>query len=229
MEAQFSAIADHALLVTFAQELSDAAHAHVIALDMALGTNVPVGVIETVPALVNLLVSFDPIATDHLTVQKHVGACLEELKLQEIAGGRRCVQVCYEPPFAPDLDAVASATGLSREAVINAHLEGDYRALMYGFAPGYAYLAGVPNQIQVPRKTTPVRDVPAGSVIIAGPQCLVTTLTMPTGWSNIGRSPTPIFTGDPEHPFLFDVGDNVTFERIDCTTYQRLSQGGNNV
>ena len=42
MEAQFSAIADHALLVTFAQELSDAAHAHVIALDMALGTNVPV-------------------------------------------------------------------------------------------------------------------------------------------------------------------------------------------
>jgi len=229
MKAQFSAIADHALLVTFAQELSDAAHAHVIALDMALGTNVPVGVIETVPALVNLLVSFDPMATDHLTVQKHVGACLEELKLQEIAGGLRCVQVCYEPPFAPDLDTVASATGLSREAVINAHLEGDYRALMYGFAPGYAYLAGVPKQIQVPRKTTPVRDVPAGSVIIAGPQCLVTTLTMPTGWSNIGRSPTPIFTGDPEHPFLFDVGDNVTFERIDCATYQRLSQGGNNV
>jgi len=89
MKAQFSAIADHALLVTFAQELSDAAHAHVIALDMALVTNVPVGVIETVPALVNLLVSFDPMATDHLTVQKHVGACLEELKLQEIAGGRR--------------------------------------------------------------------------------------------------------------------------------------------
>jgi inhibitor of KinA len=65
-----------------------------------------------------------------------------------------------------------------------------------------------------------VRDVPAGSVIIAGPQCLVTTLTMPTGWSIIGRSPTRILTGDPERPFLFDVGDRVTFERIDLATFE---------
>lgn len=229
MEAQFKAIADHALLVSFADELSEEAQAHVIALDVALGADLPVGVIETVPALVNLLVSFDPMETDHSTVGKHVRGCLEGLKLQQAVGGHRIVQVCYEPPFAPDLDAVASATGLSPDAVINAHLGGDFRALMYGFAPGYAYLGGVPEQIQVPRKTTPVRDVPAGSVIIAGAQCLVTTLTMPTGWSIIGRSPTSIFTGNPDHPFLFDVGDRVTFERVDYATFERLSKGGNHV
>lgn len=227
MEAQFKAIADHALLVTFAEELSEEVHAKVIALDLALGADIPTGVIETVPALVNLLVSFDPMATDHLSVQRHVRTCLDGLKLQDIVGIRRIVQVCYEPPFAPDLDAVASSTGLSAEVVINAHLAGDFKALMYGFAPGYAYLAGVPKQIQVPRKTKPVRDVPAGSVIIAGAQCLITTLTMPTGWSIIGRSPTSVFTGDPNHPFLFDVGDQVVFERVDCTTFQRLSQGDN--
>lgn len=227
MEPQFKAIADHALLVTFAEEMSEEAHAKVIALDMALGADIPTGVIETVPALVNLLVSFDPMATDHLTVQRHVRTCLDGLKIQDIVGVQRIVQVCYELPFAPDLDAVASSTGLSPEAVINTHLAGDFQALMYGFAPGYAYLAGVPKQIQVPRKTMPVRDVPAGSVVIAGAQCLITTLTMPTGWSIIGRSPTSIFTGDPNHPFLFDVGDHVMFERVDCTTFQRLSQGGN--
>ena len=85
---------------------------------------------------------------------------------------------------------------------------------MYGFAPGYAYLGGVPDPIQVPRKPVPLRDVPAGSVIIAGPQCLITTLTMPTGWSIIGRSPTRVLTDDPDHPFLFDIGDRVMFERI---------------
>jgi len=227
MEATFKAIADHALLVTFAEEMSEEAHAKVIALDMALGADIPTGVIETVPALVNLLVSFDPMATDHSTLQRDVRACLDGLKIQEKVGGRRSVQVCYEPPFAPDLDAVASSTGLSVEAVINAHLAGNFQALMYGFAPGYAYLSGVPEQIQVPRKTKPVRDVPAGSVVIAGSQCLITTLTMPTGWSSIGRSPTPIFTGDPSHPFLFDIGDHVTFERVDSTTFQRLSQGRN--
>jgi len=229
MEAHIKAIADHALLVSFADELSQEAHAHVIALDVALGANLPAGVIETVPALVNLLVSFDSMETDHLTVGRHVRGCLEGLKPQQMVGGRRTVKVCYEPPFAPDLDAVASATGLSPDAVINAHLAGDFQALMYGFAPGYAYLGGVPEQIQLPRKTTPVRDVPAGSVLIAGSQCLISTLTMPTGWSIIGRSPTSIFTGNPDHPFLFDVGDRVTFERVDRTVFERLSPGGNHV
>jgi inhibitor of KinA len=227
MEAQFKAIADHALLVTFAEEMSEEAHAKVIALDMALGADIPTGVIETVPALVNLLVSFDPMATDHLTVQRHVRTCLDGLEIQGIVGIQRTVQVCYEPPFAPDLDAVVLSTDLSAEAVINAHLTGDFQVLMYGFAPGYAYLAGMPKQIQVPRKTKPVRDVPAGSVIIAGAQCLITTLTMPTGWSIIGRSPTSIFTGDPNRPFLFDVGDHVVFERVDLATFERMSQGGN--
>lgn len=228
MEAQFKAIADHALLVIFAEQISEEAHAKVVALDKALGVDTPIGIIETVPALVNLLVSFDPMATDHISVQRHVRRCLNGLKTEGIAGERHIVHVCYEPPFSPNLHTVATATGLSAEAVINAHLAGEFKALMYGFAPGYAYLAGVPEHIQVPRKQTPVRDVPAGSVIIAGPQCLITTLTMPTGWSIIGRSPTPVFTGDPKHPFLFYVGDTVVFERVDCTIFERLRAGGNN-
>jgi inhibitor of KinA len=225
MEPQFKAIADHALLVTFADEISETAHAQVVALDMAIAADSPTGVIETVPALVNLLVSFDPVKTDHLKVEGHVRACLDGLEKQDVKGVQRTVQVCYDAPFAPDLEAVAAATGLSTEAVINAHLAGDFQVLMYGFAPGYAYLAGVPKQIQVPRKQKPLRDVPAGSVIIAGQQCLITTLTMPTGWSIIGRSPTSIFTGDPDHPFLFDVGDRVVFERIDRAAFEDQNQG----
>jgi len=224
MEPQFKAVADHAVLVTFAEEISEDAHAAVIALDKAIAADAPAGVIETVPALVNLLVTFDPIATDHIAVEGSVRRCLQGFDIQEVAGVRRHVQVCYEEPFSPDLQAVASATGLSTDTVINAHLAGDFQVLMYGFAPGYAYLSGVSEQIQVPRKSAPVRDVPAGSVIIAGPQCLVTTLTMPTGWSIIGRSPTSILTGDPKRPFLLDVGDRVSFERIDLATFERLNR-----
>ena len=142
-----------------------------------------------------------------------------------ITGTTRQVQVCYDDPaFAPDLGAVAKATGLSEDAVINAHLTGDYKVLMYGFAPGYAYLAGVAEAIQVPRKQSAVRDVPAGSVIIAGPQALVTTVTMPTGWSIIGRSPTQIFTGREDNPFLMDVGDKVVFERISKAEFDDLER-----
>ena len=34
--------------------------------------------------------------------------------------------------------------------MIAAHLAGDYRVYMYGFAPGYDYLAGVPAAIRQP-------------------------------------------------------------------------------
>lgn len=224
MEPQFTAIADHALLVTFADEITDGAHAAVVALDKVIATAPPVGLIEVVPALVNLLVSFDPLITDHLKVEAHVRGCMKDLKIQELVGVQRRVQVCYDAPFSPDIDAVAAMKGVSTDVVIKAHLDGDFHVLMYGFAPGYAYLSGVAENIQVPRKAAPVRDVPAGSVIIAGPQCLVTTLTMPTGWSIIGRSPTPILTEDPSHPFLFDVGDRVTFERIDLARFERMSK-----
>ncbi len=226
MHADFKAVADHALLVIFADSISPEAHAAVVALDKVMAANPPDGVIETVPALVNLLVSFDPVATDHDAIETAVRNRLKGLQTGRVAGVQRSVQICYEGEFAPDLDAVARATGLSTDAVINAHLAGDFQVLMYGFSPGYAYLSGVSGHIQVPRKPAPVRDVPAGSVVIAGPQCLVTTLTMPTGWSIIGRSPTRILTGDPSHPFLFDVGDRVTFERIDLAGFMRLSKQG---
>ena len=78
--------------------------------------------------------------------------------------------------------------------------------------------------IQVPRKTVPVRDIPTGSVIIAGPQCLTTTVKMPTGWSIIGRSDTRIMTDDPDRPFLFDVGDTVTFQRVGSDDLEWVAQ-----
>jgi len=59
-----------------------------------------------------------------------------------------------------------------------------------------------------------VRGVPAGSVIIAAGQCIVTTLTMPTGWWIIGHSPTLILDPTGAQPFLFDVGDRVKFRRV---------------
>lgn len=222
MEPQFTPIADHALLVTFADEISDDVHAAIVGFDKAITQADPLGVIEVVPALVNLLVSFDPVVTDHIQLEAALRKLLSNTKQHKKQITNRSVLVCYEEPFALDLDAVAKACNLSNEAVINAHLAGDYKVLMYGFAPGYAYMGGVDKSIQVPRKLAAVRDMPAGCVMIAGGQCLVTTLKMPTGWSIIGRSPTQILLDDPDHPFLFDVGDKVIFERISLASYYDL-------
>lgn len=218
---RFTPVADHALLVSFAEVASEASGAAVIALDQALGSLPCPGMIERVPALVSLLVSFDPVLTDHAQVRAHVQGMLGRPAAGRAGGRLHEVEVCYDAAFAPDLASVAQASGMPAEAVVALHLQAELRVRMYGFAPGYAYLSGVPAAIQVPRKPAAVRDVPAGSVLVAGPQCLVTTLTMPTGWSVIGRSPTRILTGDDSAPFLFDVGDRVRFTRIDRAQYER--------
>jgi inhibitor of KinA len=222
---RFTPVADHALLVSFAATISDAASAAVAALDRALDATPCAGLLERIPAMVSLLVEFDPLRTDHAAVQAHVQSLLDRPVKQPDDGRLHTIEVCYDEALAPDLAAVARATGLSADAVAHQHLQGAYRVRMYGFAPGFAYLSGVPAAIQVPRKTAAVRDIPAGSVIIAGPQCLITTLVMPTGWSVIGRSPARILRPDSPQPFLFEVGDRVRFVRIDRAQYaQRLEQ-----
>jgi inhibitor of KinA len=216
----FAPVADHALLVSFGDAISDATSAEVLALDHALADAPPTGFAECVPAFVNLLIDFDPLQTDHAQLRRDVERLLRSPVRGHATGQWREVEVCYEHEFAPDVAAVAASTGLSVNEVISCHLEADYQVRMYGFAPGYAYMSGVPLAIQVPRKPAAVRDIPAGSVLVAGPQCLVTTLTMPTGWSIIGRSPTRILGRDERAPFLFDVGDQVRFKRLDRAQFE---------
>ncbi|MCB1389629.1 MAG: allophanate hydrolase subunit 1 [Rhodobacteraceae bacterium] len=217
---RFTPVADHALLVEFAEALDEAAHGAVLRLDAALTQAPCPGVREWVPAFVNLMVEFDPAVTDHAAVRAHVSGLLDHAPAGARTPATHEVGVCYDAPLSRDLAEVARRTGLSEEAVIAAHLAGDYRVYLYGFAPGYAYMAGVPEALRLDRKTAPVRGVAAGSVIVAGAQCLITTLTMPTGWWILGSTKVRVLTGDTSRPFLFDVGDRVRFRRLTRAEYE---------
>ena len=220
------AVADHAVLIEFGDVISRDVHDQVRRLDATLATCPFEGFTEAIPAYTSVLIEFDPLVTDHERVEAALSKLFEERSATHQKGASREVLVCYEDEYAPDLQQIAVLSGLSTEDVIKAHLSGAYSVFMYGFAPGYAYLAGVPEAIQQPRKPTAIRDIPAGSVMIAGPQCLVTTLKMPTGWWIIGRSPTQILLDDIDRPFLFDVGDAVIFRKIDRATFEAADRRG---
>lgn len=218
----FKPIGDCGLLVTLATEASDAANDQVIALDHALSAATIVGVEEAIPALVNLAIRFDPLVTDHVAVEAAVRAFFPLPPVATSDTETHVVPVCYDADLCPDLLATAKATGLSPDAVIAAHVGAQLRVSMYGFAPGYAYLSGLPSNIHVPRKKTALRDVAKGSILIAGAQSILTPLTMPTGWNIIGRSPTDVIQGSG---FLFNVGDTVTFTRISRADLPERLQG----
>ena len=111
-----------------------------------------------------------------------------------------------------DLDDVARATGLSRDDVIAAHVGATYTVETIGFAPGFAYLAGLDSRLELPRRATPRARVPAGSVAIAGTQSAVYPFDSPGGWHLLG-SVVGVRMFDENGPLLA-LGDRVRFEAV---------------
>ena len=67
---------------------------------------------------------------------------------------------------------------------------------MFGFAPGYVFLGGLPAELNISRRPTPRPPVPQGALLIAGGQALIANRPMPTGWYNLGATPALLF--DPK-------------------------------
>ncbi len=204
-------VGEAALLIEFGDTISAEMHQQVVALDAALTVQPAPWLIETVPAYASLLVCFDPLRTEPAEVENHVRSLA--VSAFALSGAEHVVAVRYD---GPDLEEAAGRLRLNPAELAELHLRADYRVYMYGFAPGYAYLGGVPGALRLPRKEAPVRGHPPGSVMIAGGQCLITTLPMPTGWWVIGHTDFRVLDPDAGQPFRFAPGDRVRFVRDDA-------------
>jgi KipI family sensor histidine kinase inhibitor len=109
----------------------------------------------------------------------------------------------------PDLDAVAAALGLPADEVCARHAAATYTVETMGFAPGFAYLAGLPAALELPRRTTPRTRIPAGTIAIAGLMTAVYPFDSPGGWHLIGSViGVKMFGSDGA---LLQLGDRVRF------------------
>ena len=113
-----------------------------------------------------------------------------------------------------DLASLAQETGLSEEAIITLHSGTSFTAAFTGFAPGFAYLLGLPRELQVPRLDEPRTRVAAGSVAIAGEYSAVYPTASPGGWRLIGRTEAVMFDPSSGRPALIEPGATVRFEAV---------------
>ncbi len=128
--------------------------------------------------------------------------------------------VCYDTSFGIDLEEVAEALETSTEEVVRMHTEHTYIVYGIGFLPGFMYLGGLPEALEVPRKSTPRLQVPKGSVGLAGKQTGVYPQQSPGGWNIIGKCPIPIFNVEKEQPCFVEVGDRIQFHAISRAEYK---------
>jgi KipI family sensor histidine kinase inhibitor len=111
----------------------------------------------------------------------------------------------------PDLAFVADAWGTDADGVVRRHTEVEYVAAFCGFAPGFAYLAGLPGDLAVPRLESPRSRVPAGSVGLAGSWCAAYPSATPGGWQLIGRTDAVLWDQSRPDPALLAPGTRVRF------------------
>jgi KipI family sensor histidine kinase inhibitor len=198
----------------------------VLALDSAIASVGVEGITETVPTYRSLMVHFDPrrirqagLITRLKMIEADVAAASSV-----ITRDRWSVPICYDGDCAEDLTEVAEKLGMRPDRVVSLHSQAVFRLYMYGFAPGYAYLGGLPSELNISRRTSPRRAPPYGSVVIAGGQALIFTISMPTGWYVIGRTPERLFDLQRSPNFIFQVGDELVMERIDRTRFDALAK-----
>jgi KipI family sensor histidine kinase inhibitor len=225
MEApRFLPAGEAALTVEFGAVIDQDLNARVCGLDAVLAAHPIAGVVETVPTYRSLMIHFDPQLLSTPDLIEKIRSLEAMPPIAPAAPNHWIIPVCYDASHAEDLAEVAAALSLTQGEVVALHASATYRVYMYGFAPGFVFLGGLPDALNISRRAVPRPPVPAGALLIAGGQALIGHDSMPTGWYHIGRTPVATFNRDLAPPCFIEVGDMITFEPIDAAAFTAMEQ-----
>lgn len=191
LETRLISVGDAALLLELGTrlELSLAQRAQTIAetleADIAAGSLPGVGAI--VPAYASVLVHFDPDRVDGAALAARLLDLSTAAPAPRPAATTHCFDLDASTAAAPDLALAMAACGLTRGALLRALADADLEVAFLGFAPGFAYLLGLPTALTLPRRATPRLQVARGSLATAGGQLAIFPCAMPSGWHVLGR------------------------------------------
>lgn len=168
------------------------------------------GIHELIPAARTLLVRFSPALITRDALVRRLDA-VSASPVERGAGALVEVPVVYD---GEDLDEVAAHLGLTRDEVIARHTGSEYTVGFAGFAPGFAYLVGGDDVLDVPRRASPRTRIPAGSVALAGRYSGVYPRASPGGWQLIGTTTLTMWDVERDPPAALRPGDRVRFVRV---------------
>jgi len=165
------------------------------------------GVRDVVLGEQSIVVTLKGDASSHAAVRR-------EIELWSTAPRVASTERVHEIPVhydGEDMDAVCAATGLTSQDLIARHCAAPHTVAFCGFAPGWAYIAGLPDELHLPRRRTPRTRVPAGSVAIADKYSGIYPRVSPGGWHLIGRTDVKLWDPTREPCALLEPGDRVRF------------------
>jgi len=226
---RFQVASDQALMVCFdapakkngakapplQNQITKEAHEQVRRLLRSVEMEPIAGVRNLHPAYCSLLIKFDALKLRHEELEEIVRGYIDRMEKVRLPEPRLIeIPVCYGGEYGPDLKDVAELHGMTADAASELHASTPYIVYFLGFAPGFAYLGEVAEELATPRLPSPRKSVPAGSVGLAGRQTGVYPIATPGGWRLVGRTPLKMFQPDRAEMSLLALGDRVRFVPI---------------
>ena len=174
--------------------------------------------VDVTAGLRTITLSTNPLTADRDHVLKRALQILSDHQELDAHPARDIeIPICFDTEFAPDLSRFPKDTA---EQLTDSTL----RPALFGFAPGFAYLEGLPVSLYTPRLETPRPRVSPGSVAIADRFAAVYPSATPGGWNIIGRTPLVMFDANRPEPALLRAGDRVRFVRIARDEFEALQR-----
>lgn len=205
------------------------------------------GIVELIPELASLQISYDPDLISFADAKKEVtalhaastGAGDAELPSRlfsvPVVYFDKWTEACvadYRAKVAdkiPDPDLVCELNGLAdRNALRRLHASSEYWVAALGFWPGLCSLMPLDERARLfaPKYNPPRTWTPKGTIGLGGALSCIYPDQTPGGYQLLGRSPMPIWDREQRLPAfrenlaLFKPGDRVRFIPIDDEEYE---------
>jgi KipI family sensor histidine kinase inhibitor len=199
-------LGDRAMLIRFAESLSDAANRAAIVLARALAADPPQGVEEVAPGLVSVLLRLAEDA-DFARIRGEI-MLRSEGAAAFTPGREHRLEVSFD---GEDLAEICARLAITPKEFVRRHNRAPLRVLATGFAPGFVYCGFHGDDLEVVRRESLRPMVPTGTVLFAAGQTAIAATPIRTGWHVIGRTPFQNFDPAAMPPTRLRAGDTVRF------------------
>lgn len=215
----------HAILLEWPQVIHKSISLHVRQTErQLLHANLP-NLSDTVVAYSSLCLFFDHRIIGDFKLEQRIDEIIGKVEIEEEKETKVFeIDVCYDPSFSIDLEDVSTRLNMSPEEIIKRHVNREYTLCFYGFLPGFMYLSGMDEELNVPRLKNPRLRVPAGSVAIAEKQTGIYPQQCPGGWNIIGRSNFRLFDASLSPPCAISPGDKIRFRQQSLSDFNLMVQ-----
>ena len=187
-------------------------------------------IINCVPSYNKILIQFNPLLNNKNKIISYLNNInLEKKNTIKINSDILEIPICYSLIFSLDLENISKKLSLSKDEIINLHLNTDFHVYMNGFMPGLPFMGDLDSRLFLERKLTPRTSLQKGSVGIVNKFCVIYPNTSPGGWNIIGRTPVNLFNKNISEPCLINSDKKIKFKKISLKEFNEIEKNLNAV